>query len=74
MKLVNSMMTIHITGVAGCGKTWAAELLFDALTAKGESVLVVDEYRPSRPYKEKEKQQAIASKPDILIIVEETSE
>lgn len=71
MKLVNSTITIHITGIAGCGKTVLADRIAQMVMDAGDTVIVVDEYRSSRPWKEHEKQAALASNPEVLIIVEE---
>ena len=71
MKLVNSTITIHITGIAGCGKTVLADRIAQMVMDDGDTVIVVDEYRTTRAWKEEEKQKAVASKPDVLIVVEE---
>ena len=71
MKLVNSTITIHITGIAGCGKTVLADRIAQMVRDSGDTVIVVDEYRTTRAWKEEEKQKAVASKPDVLIVVEE---
>lgn len=68
------MMTITITGTAGCGKTWAADKIAEMLEASGETVRLIDEYSPNRKWKEREKQEAVASKPNVLILVTETRE
>ena len=71
MKLVNSTITVHITGIAGCGKTVLADRIAQMVRDSGDTVIVVDEYRTTRAWKEEEKQKAVASKPDVLIVVEE---
>ena len=71
MKLVNSTITIHITGIAGCGKTVLADRIAQMVRDSGDTVIVVDEYRTTMVWKEEEKQKAVASKPDVLIVVEE---
>ena len=71
MKLVNSTITIHITGIAGCGKTVLADRIAQMVRDSGDTVIVVDEYRTTRAWKEEEKQKAVASKPYVLIVVEE---
>jgi len=74
VKLVNATITVRVTGPAGCGKTMLAGKIAQMVMDDGDTILTVDEYRPSRPWKEREKQEALASKPDVLIIVEETDE
>lgn len=74
MKLVNSTIPVHITGIAGCGKTVLADRIAQMVRDAGDTVTVVDEYRTTRAWKEEEKQKAVASKPDVLIIIEETDE
>lgn len=71
MKLVNSTITVHITGIAGCGKTVLADRIAQMVRDAGDTVTVVDEYRARRPEKEKEKQKAVASNPEVLILVGE---
>lgn len=73
MKLVNSTITVHITGIAGCGKTVLADRIAQMVMDDGDTVIVVDEYRTTRAWKEEEKQKAVASKPGVLIVVEETN-
>lgn len=72
MKLVNSTITVHITGIAGYGKTILADRIAQMIMNAGDTVIVVNEYRSSQPWKEHEKQAALASNPAVLIIVEET--
>ena len=74
MRLVNATITVRITGPAGCGKTVLADKIAQMVKDDGDTIIVVDEYRPSRPWKEHEKQEALASNPAVLIVVEETSE
>lgn len=72
MKLVDAMMTITITGTAGCGKTWAADKIAEALEANGEKVQIVDEYRADGKASQERKRLAVASNPNVLILVTET--
>lgn len=73
MKLVDAMMTITITGTAGCGKTWAADKIAEMLEASGEKVQIVDEYRADRKASQERKRLAVASNPNVLILITETS-
>lgn len=72
-KLSDSMVTITITGLAGCGKTWTADKIAEALEFHGEKVQIVDEYHPNREASEHRKGIAVASNPNVLILVTETT-
>lgn len=74
MRLVNATITVRITGPAGCGKTVLADKIAQVVADDGDTIIVVDEYRPSWKWKEREKQAALASKPDVLVLVTETNE